>query len=64
MLWEPIAGAPRDGSEVTVAEESSIIRGTFPWPITARFIGGVWCANCGPDEWRPFEPQPTHYFRK
>lgn len=61
MTWKPIEGAPRDGTPVMVAKESSTTPRHFPYPLTGRFLDGVWKAEFGREDWRSFEPQPTHY---
>jgi hypothetical protein len=59
--WRPIAKAPRDGTEVTAAAESRWHTNRFPYPVTSRFLDGKWCAEFGIEEWKPYEPQPTHF---
>jgi hypothetical protein len=60
MPWKPIAEAPRDGTPVLAAKESSMHDGRFPYPLTSIFVDGKWCALCA-GEWKPYDPQPTHY---
>lgn len=60
--WQPIETAPKDGAEVLAAKESSRPIGVrFPYPLTSKFLHGVWKAKFGKDDWRSYEPQPTHW---
>lgn len=60
-VWFTIDTAPRDGTPVIAAKESSMWPGNFPYPLTCRFINGEWCSQFGIDDWRSFDPQPTHW---
>lgn len=62
--WEDIDSAPSDGTIVRVVKDGGphkldILR--WAWPLPARYVDGVWCAEFGPGEWAPFGPQPTHW---
>lgn len=61
MTWKPIADAPQDGTPVLAAMQSATNPWYFPYPMKSRLIDGKWCADFGKDDWRPYEPQPTHY---
>lgn len=56
--WRPISEAPKDGTKVRAAAANQ--NGDIWWPIAAQFVDGAWRADFG-DEWRVFEPQPTHF---
>ena len=56
--WQPIDSAPKNGTKVRVAAANA--NGDIWWPLPAQFIDGIWKAEFG-DEWRVFEPQPTHW---
>jgi hypothetical protein len=60
MEWQPIETAPRDGTPVRTAKMSEML-GIPIYPVMARFLDGHWTAEFGDDEWRPYEPQPTHW---
>lgn len=61
--WEPIGAAPKDGYEQTVACQSNgPLR--FPYPLRAIYQDGAWKASFGENDWRPFDPQPTHFLKQ
>lgn len=70
-VWHPIEMAPTDGTPVTTSKqwsgtpawigdgEESFI--AHPYPLTSRFLEGRWCAEFDRGEWKPYDPQPTHW---
>lgn len=61
--WVDISTAPKDGSPVTTGKRSMwAALGHEPrYPITSRFIDGLWKANFGTkkaERWVEYDPQP------
>jgi hypothetical protein len=55
--WQPIETAPMDGAEVLAGK---LERGAVMWPLRSRF-DGAWTARFGEEDWRSYDPQPTHW---
>jgi hypothetical protein len=58
--WQPIETAPKDGTTVRAGAMSGARPGLVPYPLPYRFLDGRWTAVVG-GEWRPIDPQPTHW---
>lgn len=60
--WQPIETAPKDGSFIMAAKESTLkwsVVPRFPYPLVQRWSAdkGQWEADDG----SVYEPQPTHW---
>jgi hypothetical protein len=63
--WLPIESAPKDGTEIVAAKESTSFKGwkvlRFPYPLRSRYVEGRWLGDFGACGWLQYEPQPTHW---